>query len=85
MTKLEQKLIELGYYLIQDAGETVAASKTVFVCETDITIRIDENKIVDSWVVSNNRHYPNQTRLNNLQQTFNILQQDLEALKEYEN
>ena len=80
MTKLEEKLIELGYKLeIEEDG--VIASKSINF-NADIVIGIYDNKINSYYVYSYSNHIRRQDTIDNLQQAFNEMQKDLAILKE---
>lgn len=88
MTKLEEKLIELGYELkrIEENTENeFIASKSVN-CDGDIVMGIWENKIKCYYLYTYFcKHIFRQDTIDNLQQAFNVMQKDLEELKKYEN
>lgn len=79
MTKLEQKLIELGY----EKGYLNAYHKK-FNNMFFLTIELYEPKTFGS-VYSERKEFRFQEHIDNLQQAFNQLQNDLKELKEYEN
>lgn len=73
MTKLEQKLIELGYQDYQYYWQ-----KTRWINDTFVIIQISKDlkgSIKDLFVNS-------QEHINNIQQAYNELQKDLEELKQ---
>ena len=79
MTKLEKKLIELGYeeqriYWRKDMNNGVPIQLHVFKTIEKIMGCLDFNM----------RNISEQWHIDNLQQAFNQLQKDLEVLKEYE-
>ena len=86
MTKLEEKLIELGYELddwLSWSFTNVVYSKkyerhniVIYVNKETITIKC--HRIIPI------AFYNEQQDINDLQQAFNQLQQDLEVLNEYE-
>lgn len=83
MTKLEQKLIELGYvkHTIYYANEMKVYHKNItnFVfIELKLYPKRYQGQIISSMINC-------QDDINDIQQAFNQLQQDLEVLKEYEN
>ena len=84
MTKLEEKLIELGYknYGLGDYGYRY--EKTF----KDVRIIIDYfkllGKINNCHIIYKNVAIKTQQDIDNLQQAFNQLQNDLDVLKEYE-
>ena len=82
MTKLEQKLIELGYKPSIFENRYIKYYK-----ETDnyILIQLSKNKnSIMSYSFGSQKAFTNQQDIDNLQQAFNQLQNDLEVLKEYE-
>lgn len=83
MTKLEQKLIELGYVYIQHNDYF----KKQFTRYIYISIELDNNKLKvnDYGVDYKTEYFRKQHQLDKLQQAFNEMQKDLEVLKEYEN
>ena len=82
MTKLEKKLIELGYEKYHKY-----AYKKDFGLKFSIWIVLKANNlnILNNWV-SVGAFYPIRTQqdIDDLQQAFNVMQKDLEVLKEYE-
>lgn len=81
MTKLEEKLIELGYF---EERTTHPNSNRFLKYHEDylLIITIDNNKIygkIPALMID----FTSQQDIDNLQQAFNILQQDLEVLREY--
>ena len=86
MTKLEQKLIELGYkvdWTLSWSFLTVAWLKKYEHHQIAIYLDRDTNTIKCARVLPIT-YYSNQQDINNLQQAFNQLQNDLKELKEYE-
>lgn len=83
MTKLEQKLIKLGYI---DHRKTHPSFNDFYKFYNDYTlvIYLDENKIIDFDVSVFSARYKSQQDIDNLQQAFNQLQIDLEAIKNVE-
>lgn len=82
MTKLEQKLVELGYeesVLVEHSfkRKLFIDSMIIFVLNDNET-RIEECKIMAISIKT-------QQDIDNLQQAFNEMQKDLEELKKYEN
>lgn len=88
MTKLEEKLQELGYEF--DHYE-IFTRKNVYkklIGDIDSSIIFiytnkDINEITTYYVI--NGIVKSQIHINNLQQAFNEMQKDLEVLREYEN
>ena len=79
MTKLEEKLIDLGYEY-----ESMTYYSKIF---GDHKIYIDlfcKRKIEDYFLQSHILNFRKQEQINNLQQAFNEMQKDLEVLKKYE-
>lgn len=87
MTKIEQKLIELGYepYEFTYGKYVKVIIKNAFMSETALIIRLENmnNKIKEGYII---QHVPikSQQDIDNLQQAYNQVQSDLEVLKEYE-
>ena len=79
MTKLEEKLIQLGYkkWLSGNDGVQYYLKLTN---EVEIEIHIENNKIVNYYVFQR-RNIFKQELIDDLQQAFNQLQKDLEVLK----
>ena len=86
MTKLEQKLIQLGYCKKEEYGciEYWKESNPVqpLIYGYKITILISD-EIIGNVYTGTARYYK-QIEIDNLQQAYNQLQKDLEVLKEYE-
>ena len=82
MTKLEEKLIELGYKMSYDYEEHINAIKFDLDFDCDLVIKIKDNQIIDWYVYSLTRHFKTDTQLVNLQWALEDLQNDLEVLKE---
>ena len=85
MTKLEQKLIELGYklnlmwcYYGRSCYEKECNFHTLQIYLNKITGKISISRVIS------NTYYEVQLGIDYLQQAFNQLEQDLEVLKEYE-
>ena len=82
MTKLEEKLLELGYeYINHNHYYKKRFTKFVY---SFIDLNSTNTRINDYGVETPNNVYRKQEQLDNLQQAFNQLQKDLEVLKEYE-
>ena len=78
MTKLEQKLIELGYketYYYKDKHKDMYK----YSYGNEINFIVYKNRIERSYIASST--FVNQDNINDLQQAFNELQKDLEILK----
>ena len=81
MTKLEQKLLELGYEYINNSRwvKDYDGNKNIFINTNE-----NHNKIKDYYI-----HFYSfvecQQDINDLQQAFNQLQNDLKELKQVEN
>ena len=87
MTKLEEKLIGLGYiHRYNPHHQLTEFFKNIRFSEycLRITHKLDLDIIIESEVST---MYAIQTQqdIDNLQQAYNILQSDLEVLKEYES
>lgn len=80
MTKLEQKLIELGYEKGYLSAYHKRFNNVIF-----LTIENYEEKGIFGSVYSERRDFIFQEHIDNLQQAFNQLQSDLKELKEDEN
>lgn len=91
MTKLEEKLIELGYERKEFLYVWFCKRTTLNDLTFDIVISIKDNKITNYQVYINtigNQYIPiitDQHEIDTLQQTFNIMQKDLEVLCGCEN
>ena len=84
MTKLEEKLIELGY--TQDAIHKILYFKNIYNARIILWLNKSCSNITkDSGVLKNESIYVRkQQDIDNLQQAFNEMQRDLEELKKYE-
>ena len=80
MTKLEEKLIELGYEKWQFSLEYLTYIKP-YNDNIDLNVNIT-NKIVDYFVYVGEFTYKTQQDIDNIQQAFNQLTKDLEVLRE---
>ena len=82
MTKLEEKLIELGYELEREEDSIIACKNVNHNC--DIVIGVWDSKIKYYYLYTYfTRHIRRQDTIDNLQQAFDEMQKDLEILKEY--
>ena len=81
-SKLEEKLIELGYEY--EYFESYIKHFNRFV-KIDINLTIDKEKINCFSVEYDACHFTRQKQIDNLQQAFDVMTRDLEILKEYEN
>ena len=83
MTKLEQKLIQLGYEQWRYSLEFITYTKT-YNDKVDLNIYVTNNKdkIVDWFVYVEEFTFKKQEYIDKLQQAFNQLQDDLKELKE---
>jgi TfoX/Sxy family transcriptional regulator of competence genes len=81
MTKLEQKLIELGY-----DGMFVGNDNNIYYKKQTKRIVLNSKceKIVTSYLRLPSLEIDSQKQIKNIQQAFNQLQNDLKELKEYE-
>ena len=81
MSRLEQKLIELGYEKVY-----FTLWEKIFLNNFIIRLEVIDNKITDRFELVNHQNIiiKTQFEINNLQQAFNELQRDLEFLKECE-
>ena len=87
MTKLEEKLIELGYEEQPKHAHNqrvVLYFKNIYDYSLAIYYDCKSNKIIDEVVFTNAKIIRTQQDIDNLQLAFNELQRDLEVLKEYE-
>ena len=82
MTKLEEKLIELGYKLKFDTYYALYV-KHFKGCTIVLNILKEQNNRIACYIDKMVPIY-NQQDIDNLQLAYNELQKDLEALKEYE-
>lgn len=80
MTKLEQKLLELGYE--NTYRDTRYIKQKISHFRTIISLEKDKQKIEESFIEYD--YVETQQDIDNLQQAFNQLQDDLKELKEYE-
>ena len=80
MTKLEEKLIELGYEIYHKDNYSIIWNKDYLVYE--LKIQIINDKIFQSYIKSMNYLFFTQTHIDNLQQAFNEMQKDLEVLRQ---
>lgn len=79
MTKLEEKLLELGYmksFLFQTFEKHLKDK----CCVIYITLNCETNEIIYSYI-HNITYIITQQDIDNIQQAFNQLQKDLEVLK----
>lgn len=83
MTKLEQKLLELGYEEWRYSFEHVTYIKT-YNDKVDLNIDIDnaKTKITNWYLYVEEITIKQQSYIDGIQQAFNQLQNDLEELKE---
>lgn len=84
MTKLEQKLVELGYVYQNDFNyyKWIEFEGAFPPIEINAWLNIKQKKC--KLVVLPNRAIETQEQLDNIQQAFNEMQRDLEILKECE-
>lgn len=85
MTKLEEKLLELGYKSYYDS--LIHKHHRYYKQFSNIigmNISIKNDKITVSNVEYGSYFFYKQQNIDNLQQAFNQLQKDLEVLREYE-
>ena len=83
MTKLEQKLIELGYKPFYQSVYYDSFQKRLEVGNCNIIFDIKSQKITTSYFAPMSIY--TQQDLDNLQQAFNEMQRDLEVLKNVED
>lgn len=83
MTKLEEKLIELGY---EQFNDTRLYSKPYLETNNEIIIVLTyERNEINFYKVFCPSSFYKQQQVNDLQQAFNVMQKDLEELKKYES
>ena len=88
MTKLEEKLIQLGYDTnydmnINNSWNSCAVCFTKYFGNHQLSIHYNRIKeICHSYYVTPILRYSKQEQIDNLQQAFNQLQKDLEVLKD---
>ena len=80
MTKLEQKLQELGYKYFACGTYT----KLYNGHEISIELIVNRTKICGYYLETNTKQFIYQYKIDRLQQAFNEMQNDLEILKECE-
>ena len=83
MTKLEEKLLELGYKYIESIncfGKKYSRFISIF-----IELNKDKSKVNDYDTEYTTYRFKKQEQIDNLQQAFNEMQKDLEELKKYES
>lgn len=83
MTKLEKKLIELGYKPSRYINYRYAKTVNEYGLELVFLLK-DNNGDIDKHYLSLSYTLTNKQDIDNIQQAFNQLQQDLKELKEYE-
>ena len=76
MTKLEEKLIELGYNQVYRDCYKKKCFRFIF-----ITLELDNDRIWCKSVSDLDNFFTKQQDIDNLQQAFNEMQKDLEVLK----
>lgn len=82
MTKLEEKLLELGYEYIAHHDYFQKRFQTSrFVCII-IDLNSDKSEINDFGIEYKNNFIRKQEQIDNLQQAFKVMQQDLSLLRE---
>ena len=83
MTKLEKKLIELGYeHYNDDFAKITTWYKNMNDCDIKIQIDYVSEQIIYTNIQYWTSVFSNQSQIDNLQQAFNQLQNDLKELKE---
>ena len=80
MTKLEEKLIELGYKQFAKIGYEKFCQSTRIVIGVNSKTKEIYGKIKDNF-----NYIDKDYQINELVSAFNIMQKDLEVLKEYES
>ena len=84
MTKLEEKLIELGYVKLTHNYMTRLTRYKKEFAFSYINFQIRDNEVV-MYGVCSTCDYQTQYEINDLQEAYNQLQKDLKELKQYEN
>lgn len=83
MTKLEEKLKELGYEIKKDNENDFGVCKKVN-NKTNIIMGIIKNKIVSCYIyLKDDRYIRKQEDINKLQEALNIMENDREELKQW--
>ena len=75
MTKLEQKLVELGYELTKTGWQKRLDGRLI------IELHIFTNNEVVGGIIQEDHFIMYRSQIKRLQQAYNILQKDLEVLK----
>ena len=83
MSRLEEKLIELGYRKISYYNFIRYKKETKCHCIIFEVSKQREVKIQDNYILSN--YFYKQQEIDNLQQAFNEMQKDLEVLRNVES
>ena len=84
MTKLEKKLIELGYEKREVFYQNNDIYRTKYIKSVNNVAYIELNVYEKyTYCVNNEYAITDQSMIDKIQQAFNTLQQDLELLKEY--
>lgn len=78
MTKLEEKLIELGYEKTKSSWQKRLKGRLI------INIHIFTNNELVGGIIQEDHYVMQQSQINNLQLAFNEMQKDLEELRKYE-
>ena len=85
MTKLEQKLLKLGYEKSYEDNDMICYCKNpLFAFTIHFDLEFDDEEIIKvSYKVTFNHYwFTNQRQIDNLQKAFNQLQDDLKELKD---
>lgn len=86
MTKLEEKVVDLGYNLYRYKNVKYVDAIRRYEFEKDgsvgLNIHIIDNKIDNYYVYVHATKYHDQSQLDNLQLAYNKLLEDLEVLKD---
>lgn len=82
MTKLEEKLINLGYELYYKSADDTEYYKELTIGTFHIIIDTKTKKIIANYIDKVIIH--TRQNIDEVQQAFNVMKQDLEELKQYE-
>ena len=82
MTKINKKLLELGYEFDKLMSRKDFQVYSKWVNGHEIMIHTEDNSITYNYVCVPATGLESQEQINNIQQAFNVLQNDLEVLKD---
>ena len=83
MTKLEEKLLELGYKKVAKFNGIIKIYEK-YENFTHFIVKLEENNIYDYYIYEEAFVVRNQRAIDLLQQAFDIMKKDLEELRKYE-